>query len=172
MRRCRRGVCCEVEQGPPLGWGLLGRGFRDNLAKGSEAGGEPCHASMKQAESGYAAAVGDYVCRLKSGVLIGSEKDFDFLVHFSIRSSFIAPPNLLEHRPKLIVFSHTSGGLQSELGSILRTRSSNKSYTSSASFEVCGEKVHTSVPLVALVVVCNDLGYYQLRKCLVLRYGI
>ena len=114
---------------------------------------------MKQAESGYAAAVRDNVCRLESGVLIGSQKDFDFLVHFSTPSDFIAPPSLLEHRPKLIILSHTSGGLQSELGSILRTRSSNKSYTSSASFEVCVKSVHTSVPLVALVVVCNDLGY-------------
>ena len=142
------------------------------MAKGSEAGGEPCHASMKQAESGYAAAVRDNVCRLEAGVLIGSKKDFDFLFHFSIRSIFVAPPNILEHRPKLIILSHTSGGLQSELGSILRTRSSNKSYTSSASFEVCGENVHTSVPLVAFVVVCNDLGYKQLRKCLIIRYGI
>ena len=131
--------------------------FRDDVAEGGEAGGEPRHAGVEKAEGGYAAAVGDYVCRLERGHLVGGEEEVDFFVKGFARSIIVAFPYLLECFSELAGFCHGGCSLHPALRFILGSWSSDKGYISSARFSNRGDDIHTSIPLVALVVICNDL---------------
>lgn len=146
--------------------------FRDGVAEGGEASGEPGHAGVKEAKSGNAAAVRDNVGRLEWVFLVGGDKELDFSLKSLFRGSMFATTCCPEHRQKFTSLGHAGSGLQPQIRLVLCTRSSNKSYALLAQLQKRDRKVHTSIPVIALVVVRNDLGYDHLTESLVLGYSI
>lgn len=82
----------DVEEGPAAEWSLFGRGFGDDVAESGEAGGEPCHARVEEAEGGNATAIGYYVCGLEGASLVGGQQELNFSVKNLGCSSTLAAP--------------------------------------------------------------------------------